>query len=314
MVIDDAPLAALTPDRMQAVMAPKAMGAWLLHEKTQHLDLETFVLFSSISSTFGNPGQGNYAAANAFLDALAQHRHSLGLPALVINWGALGGEGYVARNERVAEYLARQGTIPLSPREVTMLLESFLASGTTQAISLRADWAKWRTSVRGNPENPLMERIFSDTTETAETVSAGGDWRLKVEAAAPEKRPEIILQAVLDIVGGVLRVKPESLRPDQPLTDLGLDSLMAVEIETSLERSLGVALPPASLMRARTIKQIVGLICEHLSGTENGKDAPPSEPPPEEIVDLDEFSDEEIEQLLRNTESTELAEEPTCKS
>src|SRR5690606_16085496 len=105
--------------------------------------------------------------------------------------------------------------------------------------------------------------------------------------ASPDKRPEIIQQAVLDLVGGVLRVKPESLRADQPLTDLGLDSLMAVEIETSLEGSLGVALPPASLMRARTIKQIVELICEHLAASSTPKEAPPSEPPPAEDVDLD---------------------------
>ncbi len=316
LVIDDAPLAAITTERMRSVLEPKAMGAWLLHEKTLSLGLDAFVMFSSISSTFGNPAQANYAAANAFLDALAQHRHAIGLPALVINWGALGGEGYVARNERVAEYLARQGTIPLSPREVTMLMESFLANGTTQALALRADWAKWRTSVRGNPENPLMERILSDSAEGPETVSAKGDWRLKIEAAAPEKRADLIMLALLDVVGGVLRVKPETLRADQPLTDLGLDSLMAVEIETSLEATIGVALPPASLMRARTINQIAVLICDHLAGsTENAaKDSSPIEPPPPEKVDLEAFSDDEIEQLLGEADATGPATESATKS
>ena len=80
-------------------------------------------MFSSISSIFGNSAQANYAAANAFLDSLAFHRRSLGLPALTINWGALGGEGYVARNERVAEYLARSGTTPLTPAEVIVLTD-----------------------------------------------------------------------------------------------------------------------------------------------------------------------------------------------
>ncbi len=110
MVIDDAPLAALTRERMRTVMAPKAHGAWLLHESTRDMELDCFVMFSSVSSIFGNPAQGNYGAANAFLDSLAHHRRALGLPALTINWGVLGGEGYVARNERVAEFLARQGT------------------------------------------------------------------------------------------------------------------------------------------------------------------------------------------------------------
>src|SRR5260370_27222648 len=109
MELHDAPLVSLTRERVRSVMAPKASGAWLLHEGTRDMELDCFVMFSSVSSIFGNPAQGNYAAANAFLDALAHHRRALGLPALAINWGVLGGEGYVARNERVAEFLARQG-------------------------------------------------------------------------------------------------------------------------------------------------------------------------------------------------------------
>jgi NADPH:quinone reductase-like Zn-dependent oxidoreductase/acyl carrier protein len=299
MVIDDAPLASLTRERMRSVLAPKAHGAWLLHEGTRRMDLDCFVMFSSVSSIIGNPAQGNYAAANAFLDALAHHRRALGLPALVINWGALGGEGYVARNERVAEYLARQGTTPLSPHEVIALLESFLSAGVTQALALRVDWAKWRQSLRGSQESPLLERVFAAGTEGAEAGGAKSDWRLKIESSAPDGRADIIALAVLDVVGSVLRVKPESLRADQPLTDLGLDSLMAVEIETSLESAIGVALPPASLMRARTISQIVTLIVEHMAGSAAGRSStPPAEPAPAEEVDLDALSDEEIHRLL----------------
>ena len=163
MVIDDAPLAALTRERMRSVMAPKALGAWLLHEATREMELDCFVMFSSVSSIFGNPAQGNYSAANAFLDSLAHHRQALGLPALTMNWGVLGGEGYVARNERVAEFLARQGTTEISPGEVMALLESFLRAGSTQAMAIRVDWAKWRQFFRGMQENPLLERIFASS-------------------------------------------------------------------------------------------------------------------------------------------------------
>ncbi|MGI8604885.1 MAG: SDR family NAD(P)-dependent oxidoreductase [Verrucomicrobiales bacterium] len=302
MVIDDAPLASLTRERMRSVLAPKAHGAWLLHEGTRRMALDCFVMFSSVSSIFGNPAQGNYAAANAFLDSLAHHRQAIGLPALVINWGALGGEGYVARNERVAEYLARQGTTPLSPGEVIVLLESFLSAGVTQAMALRVDWAKWRQSFRGSQESPLLERVFAAGVEGPESSGAKSDWRLKIESSAPDERTEIIGQAVRDVVGSVLRVKPEGLRADQPLTDLGLDSLMAVEIENSIESAIGVALPPASLMRARTIGQIVTLIAEHMGGTAAGdSSAAPvlvAEPAPTEEVDLEALSDEEIHRLL----------------
>ena len=302
MVIDDAPLSALTAERLRTVMAPKAHGAWLLHENTQDMQLDAFVMFSSVSSIFGNPAQGNYSAANAFLDSLAYHRRALGQPALAINWGVLGGEGYVARNERVAEFLARQGTGALTPAEVTSLMESFLTAHATQVAAIRVDWAKWRQSFRGMQDNPLVERIFAAGVETQEAGGGGNDWRAKIAAASAEERTGVIGEAVRDVVGSVLRVKPDSLREDQPLTDLGLDSLMGVEIETMLESSIGVALPPTTLMRARTIGQIAVLVAEHLgSGTEGAKPAVAeivAEPTTVAEVDVDALTDEDIDRLL----------------
>ncbi|OYW31088.1 MAG: beta-ketoacyl synthase, partial [Chthoniobacter sp. 12-60-6] len=301
MVIDDAPMAALTRERMRTVLAAKAHGAWLLHQGTLGMSLDCFVMFSSISSIFGNAAQANYASANAFLDSLAHHRVAMGLPALVINWGALGGEGYVARNERVAEYLARQGTTPLSPKEVVLLLESFLNAGATQAMAMRVDWSKWRQSSRGGQESPLLERIYAAGVDAPETSGAKSDWRRKIESAAPADRSAVIGEAVRDVVGSVLRVKPEGLRFDQPLTDLGLDSLMAVEIENSIESSIGVALPPASLMRARTIGQIATLITEHMGGAAAAAPKAPvvtDAPVATNDVDVEALSDEEIDRLL----------------
>ena len=161
MVIDDAPLVSLTRERMRSVMAPKAHGAWLLHESTRDFELDCFVMFSSVSSIFGNPAQGNYGAANAFLDSLAHHRRALGLPALTVNWGVLGGEGYVARNKRVAEFLARQGTTELSPREVMTLLESSLSAGATQVMAIRVDWTKWQTVFPRHAGESLTRAAFS---------------------------------------------------------------------------------------------------------------------------------------------------------
>ena len=299
MVIDDALLASLTPERMRTVLGPKANGAWLLHEATHEMKLDCFVMFSSVSSIFGNPAQGNYSAANAFLDSLAHHRQALGLPALTVNWGVLGGEGYVARNERVADFLARQGTTEISPGEAMGLLESFLRAGSAQAISIRVDWSKWRQFARSMQENPLLERIFA-ALENQESVGTTSDWRSRIDAASPAEKQAVICQAVREAVGSVLRVKPDSLRDDQPLTDLGLDSLMGVEIETSLEAAVGVALPPTSLMRARTIGQIASLIAGHLGGATTVAESAPVTVQAEaaSAVDLDAISDEEIERLL----------------
>src|SRR3954462_12197004 len=122
--------------------------------------------------------------------------------------------------------------------------------------------------------NPLFERIFA-AVEGDEGGGATSDWRNRIESAAAAEKEAVIAQAVREIVGSVLRVKPETLRDDQPLTDLGLDSLMGVEIENSLEAAIGVALPPTSLMRARTIGQIAALMMAHLGGG-----APTPAPPP----------------------------------
>jgi acyl transferase domain-containing protein/NADPH:quinone reductase-like Zn-dependent oxidoreductase/NAD(P)-dependent dehydrogenase (short-subunit alcohol dehydrogenase family)/acyl carrier protein len=304
MVIDDAPLSALTPDRMREVMAPKAYGAWLLHEYTRHMELDCFVMFSSVSSIFGNPGQGNYSAANAFLDSLAHHRHAAGLPALTVNWGVLGEEGYVARNERVAEYLTRQGMIGLSPGEVTALLESFLKASVTQAIAIRVDWAKWGQFFRRLQQNPLLEHIMSSTLDR-EVQGATSDWRLKIESASPDEREAIIGQAVREIVASVLRMKPDGLRNDHALADLGLDSLMGVEIENSLEMSLGVALPPTSLLRARTIGGVATLIAEQLHLKSAGGSHSQTVVAPDEArideVDLQALSEADIDRLFGNS-------------
>src|SRR5437868_4538445 len=316
MFIDDAPLAALNRERMASVIGPKALGAWLLHEGTRHIALDCFVMFSSISSIFGNPAQGNYAAANAFLDSLAHQRHALGLPAFTINWGVLGGEGYVARNERVAEFLAKQGISELSPGEVLSIVESSLRAGSAQVAAIRVDWAKWRTFFRGMQGSPLLGRIFA-AVEGQDSAGVTSDWRNKIESAALAEKETVIAHAVREVVGSVLRVKPDTLRDDQPLTDLGLDSLMGVEIENSLEAAIGVALPPTSLMRARTIGQIATLIAGHVGGTAQSATSPPTPPRPTEQsvpssieVDLDALSIEQIGRLLGGDENPVLEATP----
>jgi len=193
------------------------------------------------------------------------------------------------------------------------LLESFLRAGSAQAISIRVDWKKWRQFFRGMQENPFLERIFA-ALENDESVGATNNWRSRIDAASPPEKQAVICQAVREAVGSVLRVKADSLRDDQPLTDLGLDSLMGVEIETSLEAAVGVALPATSLMRARTIGQIASLIADHLGGAAPVAESTPASPEAEatSAVDLDAISDEEIERLLGrecDSEKTEAIED-----
>jgi acyl carrier protein len=230
------------------------------------------------------------------------------LPALTINWGVLGGEGYVARNTRVAEFLAKQGTTELSPAEVISILESSLRAPAPQVAAIRVDWAKWRMFFRSMQSNPLLERIFA-AVEGEDNAGVTSDWRNRIESAAPEEKDGVIAQAVREVVGSVLRVKPDRLRDDQPLTDLGLDSLMGVEIENSLEAAIGVALPPTSLMRARTIGQIAALMATHLVGTAPTAAASPIAVTTTTIqvssaadeIDFDALSSEDIDRLVETT-------------
>ena len=191
-----------------------------------------------------------------------------------------------------------------------MLVELLLRAGSAQAAAIRVDWAKWKTFFRGMQGNPLLERIFA-AVQGQETTGGTSDWRNRIESAAPDEKETVIAQAVREIVGSVLRVKADTLRDDQPLTDLGLDSLMGVEIENSLEAAIGVALPPTSLMRARTIGQIASLIAGHVGGATTPAapaiaipGAPQAEPAPE--VDLDALSTDELDQLLGSEEKPSL--------
>src|SRR5205823_14063484 len=134
------------------------------------------------------------------------------------------------------------------------------------------------TFFRGMQGNPLLERIFA-AVEGHDSAGVVSDWRSKIESAAPAEKETVIADAVREVVGSVLRVKPDRLRDDQPLTDLGLDSLMGVEIENSLEAAIGVALPPTSLMRARTIGQIATLMATHMGGSAPAATASPAAAP-----------------------------------
>jgi acyl carrier protein len=192
------------------------------------------------------------------------------------------------------------------------IVDSSLRAGVAQVAAIRVDWTKWRTFFRGVQANPLLERIFAGV-EGHETSGVASDWRNRIESAAPEEKENVIAQAVREVVGSVLRVKPDTLHIDQPLTDLGLDSLMGVEIENSLETAIGVALPPTSLMRARTIGQIATLIAGHLAGAASAVSSPAAMPTPALKptaatleVDLDALSNEQIDRLLGNDQNSAL--------
>ncbi|MFZ4682882.1 MAG: SDR family NAD(P)-dependent oxidoreductase, partial [Terrimicrobiaceae bacterium] len=242
MKIDDGVLQQLNPERFHTAMAPKADGAWNLHLRTRGLPLDFFVMFSSIASLVGNPGQGNYAAANAFLDALTYHRRTLGLPAQTVNWGHLGGVGYVSRNAHVSEYLNRHGIPELAPHEALELLGRVLRSDVPRVAVMRMDWGPWAEANPRLKKSPRYSELVSLEVpeESGEALSGGVAAILRASGSERQKLLETYIQ---ETAARVLRLPASTLSVTQPLSDFGLDSLMSIELINRIEEGLAVRFP-----------------------------------------------------------------------
>lgn len=256
-VLDDGLLLDLNQERLARVMAPKVKGAWLLHEMTAHLDLDLFVLFSSATAILGSPGQANYVAANAFLDGLAHYRHQQGLPALSINWGAWAEVGMAAQAKRVAN-LAQQGIRPFTPAQGIQLLARILATSAVQVAAVAIDWEQLAHRVT----LPFLEDLTAEVQAHVGTpiAEAAGALRRRLQALAPDERHQAVATLLQEQLSHVLRTPIHTLGLRQPLSELGIDSLMTVELVNRVEAQLGLSLPMATLLENPTITDLTGRI------------------------------------------------------
>jgi acyl transferase domain-containing protein/acyl carrier protein len=245
MVIDDGFLLQLDRDRLERVLAPKALGAWHLHRHTLAHTLDFFVMFSSMASIHGTPGQGSYAAANAFLDSLAQHRRALGLPALTVNWGAITEVGYVARNPEIGRELDKHGIHGISPAGATSILGSLLRNASCRMGVTRMD-LEHLTLVRGSESAARRFSVLLQSSSQDQGRGAGESPRSLLARLAenpPDAWPQIVESALRVDLARVLGIRESQVDPERSLADLGVDSLMSVELETVIETSLGIDLP-----------------------------------------------------------------------
>jgi amino acid adenylation domain-containing protein len=275
MVLDDDVLARLDRQRFRKVLAPKVAGAWNVHRETLHDTLDFFVLFSSIASVIGHPMQGNYAAANAFLDALPAYRRARGLPGLAIGWGAVAGVGYVARHSDVSDHLDRSGFVSFQPEAALDALGELLRHDAGHLVAARVDWKQWADS---NPVTAASTRFLSLTAADGQQPDlegppdAGAPLGL-LRDATPEERPARIEAYLLRRVAKVLGTSPEKIDPERPLTELGFDSLMAVELITALKVDLGIKLPVVKILQGTSSRALSATLIDRLF-----TDAPPSPP------------------------------------
>lgn len=270
-VLDDTLLVSLDEERFRRVAAPKAKGAWLLHEHTQGLPIDLFVLFSSVSALVGNPGQGNYVAANVFLDSLAHHRRALGLPATSINWGALAEVGMLATNKQVAEHLARVGIEAITPADAIGALEWTLERDIAQFGFMQVDWPTWRQFHPAASASPVFAQLLDEAS--ARQGGAGDEVRSELLAAAPAERHSLLAQIVAELVAETMRMPTEQIDVNDPLTDMGIDSLMAVELQVGINAKLGVEYPVLELVKGGSISGVAkDLLARMNIASESGGD------------------------------------------
>ena len=235
-VLADASLANQDWERFEQVLWPKVLGAWHLHRGTADCDLDLFVLFSSVAGILGNPGQANHAAANAFLDQLAAHRRALGLPGQAIAWGAWSGLGEAEeQRERIARRREAAGTGWFSPEQGLSAFDRLLREDPTTAVVLAADWSVFGEAIEGRPS--LFEDLLPAAEDASEdSLGTAEDLLSQLGAAPAEAREELLVSFLQQEVQAVLRL-PAAPAPAVGFFDLGIDSLMAVELRNRLNRA-----------------------------------------------------------------------------
>ena len=235
-VLSDASLANQDWGRFERVLGPKVVGAWHLHRATRHLDLDLFVLFTSAAGVLGSAGQANHAAANAFLDRLAQHRRSLGLAGQAIAWGAWSGTGEAEEQRgRIGERLRATGQGWLAPAQGLRSFDRLMGQGAVTALVTVADWPVLAGRLERVPA--FLDELVSPEATSAREPVVTPDLVARLRATAASQREALLVEFVREELRAVLRL-PEPPAPTVGFFDLGMDSLMAVELRNRLNRAL----------------------------------------------------------------------------
>jgi phthiocerol/phenolphthiocerol synthesis type-I polyketide synthase C len=279
MVLDDGLIAGLTPEKLHAVMAPKVEGVIALDATTRNQPLDYFVVYSSIATLIGNPGQAAYVAANGFVEGFMRKRRAEGRPGLAIGWGAISDAGVLVRNKQLAQSLVRTtGVAGISAHRALAHLGRLLAS--EQEIDPVQFYSDIRHTVAAHKlpmlRTPAFAEMFAreskeapdEVKDIAETISAKSD----VEAR----------REVVDLVSGeiakILRLEKESIDIHRPLSEIGVDSLMALEFRLEMERRCGVDLPLIGMTGGKTLSELADRIFEFLKARRNGDGLEPDDP------------------------------------
>lgn len=270
MVLDDALITNLDTRRLRSVLAPKLLGAWHLHELTLDVPLKHFVVYSSSATLIGNPGQANYVAANAALESLALLRRALALPITCIGWGPIGDVGYLARHQAVKDgHLGRLGATLLSSRAALGSLDQLLQGNAGPVSVGDFDWPTL-TRLLPSAHAARFERLRRRAGPAAYNNAVNADIRVMIAGKTRAEALQIVQVLVLQEVAQVLSVAADRIDPSRSVHELGMDSLMAVELVMGLEKRFSLELPAMLLNEGITVERVAGRIIERLLRTEDG--------------------------------------------
>jgi acyl carrier protein len=267
MVIDDQLISNLNEANISTVITPKLVGAWHLHTLTQTLPLAHFILYSSITTFIGNPGQANYVAANAGLECLAAMRKYQGLPANCIGWGPIADAGYLTRNQMIKESLGKRlGNEPMLVKQALQQLDAILSAPNNISAIANFDW---RVLSKVLPSASAVR--FNQLNSTLSGIN-GVDSSIDFQAMIAGKNRVEVTQVVTDMiiyeVSAILCMSADRIHPRRSLHDLGMDSLMAVELALGLERRFGIQLPVMMLNESPNAEKVALRIVEKVLGEE----------------------------------------------
>jgi hypothetical protein len=280
-VLDDATLLRLDGARLRRAMAPKTAGTWNLHVATKALSLDVFVLFSSIAAMLGAPGQGNYAAGTAFLDAVAHHRRALGLPAIAIAWGPWGEVGLAAASENRAERVAARGIATIAPEVGLRAFERLLSPSSRAHVGVVELYLRhWVEFYPAAAKSPFLARLRDGATASTAASAESVALRKSLLEAAPAQRLAQLESLLREQIGRVLRVAPARVHKTKPFSTMGLDSLMGLEVRNRIEASLGVSLPAIVIYAHPSVSALAA----HLASKIADDVATPVETPPVDVA------------------------------
>ncbi|MEV0536251.1 SDR family NAD(P)-dependent oxidoreductase [Kitasatospora sp. NPDC050463] len=273
--LDDGTLAALTPERLDTVLRPKADAVLALHELTRDLPLTAFVLFSSAAGVLGGPGQANYAAANAVVDALARRRHALGLPALALAWGLWeqdsGLTGTLTEADRAR--LARTGITPITTTDGLALLDAACAHGHAALVPVGLDFTPLRAAARFGALPPLLHGLVPPGRRRAAGVdpAVAAELRERLARMPEGEHARVLLDLVLTQVALVLGHRDQStVEADRPFKETGFDSLTAVEFRNRMNAATGLRLPATLIFDHPTPLVLAGFLRAQLLDAPTG--------------------------------------------